>query len=322
MAEKAIRLSFGDKEKFRILCVSDIHGGVGYDEENTVRYLTDLLDKTDPDLVLMLGDIAGPGVIHIENAAQLREMLNGLTAPMVQRNIPFAHVFGNHDDNYGLPNSEAETVYESLPLCVSRNVGVTTGDSDYMLPIYDGEKIAFAVYGLDSHRGMDGYREQFGVSGEVALEFQNTAGFDVGERGTDASQVRWYYETSLALEKEQGAKVPALMVMHVPVQEMCWAAMNPEQCKFEGIQGEPASGQMLNSGLFRACMERGDVKAMCFGHDHENTFTVEFGGIVMAYDGYVSCHACHLKEQLGGRVFDICKNAPNEVHTAFVNAAQ
>lgn len=319
MADNAIRLDFNEKERFRILCVSDIHGGVGYDEENTVAYLSTLLDKTQPDLVLMLGDIAGPGVIHIENAEQLAVMLKGLTAPMVKRRIPFAHVFGNHDDNYGLPNREAEKVYESMPFCVSRSVAGTAGASDYMLPIYDGDKIAFAVYGLDSHRGMDGFREDYDVESGVEITFRETSGFDVGERGTDSSQVRWYCETSEKLEKEQGGKVPALMVMHVPVQEFCWAAMNPEQCKVEGIMGEPVSGQMINSGLFRACMERGDVKAMCFGHDHENTITAEFGGITMAYDGYVSCHACHLKPQLGGRVFDVYRQAPGQVHTAFVN---
>jgi hypothetical protein len=61
--------------------VSDIHGGVGYDEMRTVRAMQALVDHTKPHLVLLGGDIAGPGMIHIETAQQLREMLDGMTSP-------------------------------------------------------------------------------------------------------------------------------------------------------------------------------------------------------------------------------------------------
>ena len=98
-------LRFGEDGKFRILMVSDIHGGVGYDEMRTVRAMQALVDHAKPHLVLLGGDIAGPGTIHVSNESELRELLDGLVAPMEQAGIPWAHVYGNHDDNFGLPDA-------------------------------------------------------------------------------------------------------------------------------------------------------------------------------------------------------------------------
>ena len=103
-------LRFGEDGKFRILMVSDIHGGVGYDELRTVRAMQALVDHTKPHLVLLGGDIAGPGSIHVSNREELRQLLDGLVAPMEQAGIPWAHVYGNHDDNFGLHNADQEPV--------------------------------------------------------------------------------------------------------------------------------------------------------------------------------------------------------------------
>ena len=318
---KKIKIAFSEKEKFRILCVSDIHGGKGYDKEYTVKNLTSLLDKTNPDLVLFLGDIAGPGYIHIENAEQLTEMLDGLTKPLEDRKIPWGHVFGNHDDNYGLENKNSQKIYESYPHCVSHHVDGISGSSNYIIPIFDekGEKILFNVYAFDSHAGSDGFREDYSLT-QYKTELTNRGGIDSGERGLDFNQVKWYYDTSVSLEEKEGKKVPSMAVMHVPVQELAWCSLNPSESNYTGYQGEPVSCQYLNSGFFRACTERGDMKAMCFGHDHEINCSAEFCGIILSYDGYLSRHASHTKETFGGRIFDIDKSNPNDVKTEFIGA--
>ena len=131
-------LRFDADGKFRVLMVSDIHGGVGYDEMRTVRAMQALVDCTKPHLVLLGGDIAGPGTIHISNKEELKVLLDGLVAPMEQAGIPWAHVYGNHDDNFGLPDSEAQTVYERYPYCVSKTSPAdVSGVSNYVLPVWD-----------------------------------------------------------------------------------------------------------------------------------------------------------------------------------------
>ena len=70
-----VPLKFNENGKYKILMISDIHGGVGFAAKKTVAAIQALLDVHKPDLVLLGGDIAGPGYIHIENQEQLKEML-------------------------------------------------------------------------------------------------------------------------------------------------------------------------------------------------------------------------------------------------------
>ena len=315
-----IPLKFKDG-RFRILCVSDMHGGIGYDEKHTVRDLEKLVDYTRPGLVLMLGDNAGPGKIHVENTAQLREMLDGLASPMESRGIPWAHVYGNHDDNFGVDNKQAQSVYEAYPHCVSKaGDDSLPGCGNYVLPVYDGqgENILFAVYGLDSHRGDDEFKQRYGLAPETETVLPERGKIDSSERGIDFCHVRFYTRLSRELKEKAGKTVPALMVMHVPVQEFAFAAKNPEICRFGGEKGEEISCQCLNAGLVRACLENGDVKEMCFGHDHENTCEATYCGIRFAYDGHLSYHASHNKKTRGGRIYEISESNPAEIKTEFI----
>lgn len=298
---------------FRVLCVSDIHGGVGYDAENTAADLSALVEGLKPDLVMLLGDIAGPGMIHISNADELKAMLDSLCAPLEKAGIPWAHVFGNHDDNYGLDNSEAEKVYESYAHCVSKaGPAVLGGTGNYVLPVCGRNgKPLFAVYGLDSHRDTE-------KTFEHSDTLKNAPGGS--ERGIDTEQVKWYCSVSDRLREISGAPVPALMTFHVPLPEALFMSENAEQCGMTGFCEEEVSCPQINPGLFRAALSQGDIKAFCTGHDHVNTFEGTYCGIKLCSDGYLSYHACHDKRMRGGRIFDIDENNPSAVKTEFVRA--
>ncbi|MBQ4350642.1 MAG: metallophosphoesterase family protein [Clostridia bacterium] len=318
-----IPLRFREDGSFRVLMVSDIHGGVGYNKTKTVAALDGLIEAEDPDLVVFGGDTAGPGVIHISNVPELREMLDGLAAPMEERGIPWCHVFGNHDDNYGLPNEEAETVYESFPHCVSTaGPEEISGVGNYVLPVYsaDGEKLLLNLFALDSHSGMREWAERWGVDPK-----RKVLPSDVGDRGdydtVNVDQVLWYYTTSRAIEAEQGRKIPAVLFTHIPLPEMHEASKHRRDVKLRGIHWEDVACTSLNSGLFRACLERGDVRGIFFGHDHENDFEVEYMGIRMAYDASLSYHACQINELRGGRVIDFHASDPAAFTTRTVKIA-
>lgn len=317
------KLKFDGEGKFRILCISDIHGGIGYNKKMTSLYLTNLLNKTSPDLVLMLGDIAGPGKIHIENTKQLKEMLTSFTDPLTERGIPWAHVFGNHDDNFGVTNTQAQRVYEAFPLCLSKaGPSDVSGVGNYSLTVFghDGNTPKFNVYGFDSHGSSGALCETYGLKTYDPLSCD---GADMCERGTDFSQVMWYFNESKRLEKEQGTVLPALAVMHVPLFEMGLASLAPEKYGLKGCFEEEVNCQAVNSGLFRASLERGDIKHYCFGHDHNNNFTLTYCGISLSFDGYLSCHACHKVNQLGGRLYELTENFDGTVSVKhdFVNAS-
>ncbi|MBQ8642086.1 MAG: metallophosphoesterase [Clostridia bacterium] len=224
---------------------------------------------------------------------------------MENAEIPWAHVFGNHDDNYGVPNAEAETVYESFPHCVSQaGPEDVDGTGNYVLPVYDGDTVRFNLFALDSHSGMSEFRRDYALPEDTKF-LSPRSGAASGYDTVHFNQIMWYWQTSCAMEKENGAKIPALMFMHIPLPEHALAAMYRDECRFEGTQLEDVACTSLNSGLFSACLQRGDVKGIFCGHDHVNDFTATYCGIMLGYDGFLSYHACHRNEIRGGRIFDL-----------------
>jgi len=313
-------LRFDEDGKFRILMVSDIHGGVGYDEMRTVRAMQALVDHTAPHLVLLGGDIAGPGSIHVANQEELKTLLDGLVSPMEQAGILWAHVYGNHDDNFGLCNADQQPVYERYPNCLSKHspAGVS-GVSNYVLPVWDkeGKTILFNVFGLDTHHGMPEFRKEFGMA-EGVQPIEPTGLENEDESPLRFDQVNWYYQTSRAMEDYAGHKIPALMYMHFPLPEHRMVAMHREECGFEGTQMSPICCSKLNSGLFSACLQRGDVKAIFCGHDHKNDFSGVYCGVRLGFDGYLSYCACHVEALRGGRLFEISADSPDVIETKMV----
>jgi len=315
-----IPLRFKADGSYKILMISDIHGGAGYDKENTVPAIQALIDNVRPDLVLLGGDTAGPGYIHIENKEQLKEMLDSMVSPMENAGIPWAHVYGNHDDNYGLDNKDHQPVYESFPHCVSKaGPEELWGCGNYVLPIYDekGEKILFNVFGFDSHGGMKAFKRDFGLPDET--DFYACGNGENGNGDTIRfNQLMWYWNVSEEMEKLNGAKIPALAYMHIPLPEHDLVTRYRDRSKFEGNQLQDVSCTPMNSGAFSTFIQRGDIKAIVCGHDHENDFSAKYCGITLAFDGFLSYHACHNENIRGGRVFELNAENPAEFKTYMV----
>jgi DNA repair exonuclease SbcCD nuclease subunit len=56
-----------------------------------MKFIGTILDVEKPDLVVLTGD-----QLH-HNISDSQTALNKVVAPIIQRRIPFAAVFGNHD---------------------------------------------------------------------------------------------------------------------------------------------------------------------------------------------------------------------------------
>ncbi|MBR0143102.1 MAG: metallophosphoesterase [Clostridia bacterium] len=310
-------LSFRPDGSFRILMVSDVHAGKGYRAADTIRALDALVENTDPDLVFLAGDVCGPGVIHAETPEEVREVLDGLSSPMEKRGIHWAHVFGNHDDNYGVAKEIQEEIYESYPHCLSEaGPADVPGVGNYALPIRDekGERILWNLYALDSHDGIGGFRSLCGLREEQPFLARNNQWGDP----IYFEQILWYWETSKKLEKEEGRKVPSLMFMHVPLPEHDLVTEHKDQSRFSGHHTEDVCCAPVNAGLFAACLQRGDVKGIYAGHDHKNDFDAEYLGVRLGYDGFLSYHACHDQEIRGGRLFELRSDDLSSFRTRMV----
>jgi len=311
-------LRCNEQGKFRVLFLSDLHGGYGQSEQ-LAQAIEAMVDYTKPDLVMLNGDTAGCGPIHVETAEQVREMLKIDTEPMEKRGIPWAHTFGNHDDNYGMSREEQEPIYESFPLCVSKHgEEQMAGVANYCLPIlaHDSEKIVFNVWAFDSHDNVTLLAKRLGLPEDMKIIMRKMRAGSTGYDTVRFEQLMWYYNTSKQLEAYNKSKIPGLMLMHIAIPEHDMVADNRVECGYEGEQYEDCAFTCLNSGLFSACLERGDVKMILAGHDHYNDFIGEYCGIQLGYVGSVTYDGYQRDDLRGARIVDINENG--EIKTQMI----
>ena len=79
-----------------------------------------------------------------------------------------------------------------------------------------------------------------------------------------------------------------------------------------GEKREAVCCSELNSGLFMACLERGDVKGIFCGHEHMNAYHGKYCGITLGYDSCVGYDMSAHDDVRGGRVIDISREGTVE----------
>ena len=127
-------LRFGTDGKFKILQLSDFQENLSYDPRS-LDGLCRILDAEYPDLVILGGDNCDGH--KLKNGDELRAYLDIFAAPMEERRIPWAHVFGNHDHDLPMDDTEQTQIYESYGYCVSKHtegIGGTTNFA-FLLPL-------------------------------------------------------------------------------------------------------------------------------------------------------------------------------------------
>lgn len=316
MCDTKKTLRFREDGSFHILMITDLHGGEKYYRPQK-KALHILLEETKPDLVILGGDTVVPGMFWARECREntLRDLLTYTLEELEKRNIPWAHVYGNHDGESPFartPEAQREAllmqqkVYESFPCCISKQGDLTLhGLSNYTLKVLrsDKDEAGYYLYAMDSLC----HEEDLSVAcgrGIGNLRLPNN--LIPGQNGDSIplpDQVAWYYETSRVLEQQDGKKVPALMWMHNPLPEMRLLAENKEECGVTGRQGEGIGCSVMNTGLFMACLQRGDVRGIFCGHDHLNDFCGNLFGITMGYAGalYDMRRDRDIEDNRGGR---------------------
>ncbi|MBW3079133.1 metallophosphoesterase [Bifidobacterium simiiventris] len=133
------RLQFHNSGKFRVLQLADIQDGPKVSKD-TIALIAAALDAARPDVVVFTGNqIAGydtafsatfrkrhwtpakPG--HGDRLDETMMAVRGEIAaflkPLVDRGIPFAVTYGNHDFQCGLSNEELDAIYREFPGCLN-----------------------------------------------------------------------------------------------------------------------------------------------------------------------------------------------------------
>lgn len=274
-------LKFNKDKKFKIVQFTDVH----FQPENpksdiALERMNEVLDAEKPDLVIFTGDAiyAKPGL----------EAMRKVLEPTVSHKIPFAVTFGNHDDEQGASRAELYDLLKTIPYNLTASENGLSGVTNYILPVKsaDGTNDAAALYCMDSHS----YSSVKGIGG-----------YDFIKR----DQIDWYSKKSAAYKAKNGdTPLPALAFFHIPVPEYNEASAS-EGAIFMGIRKEKACSPELNSGLFTAMKQAGDVMGIFVGHDHDNDYAVYWKGILLCYGRYTGGDTVYNNLSNGARVIEL-----------------
>ena len=180
-------------------------------------------------------------------------------------------------------------VAESLPYSLTADeVPEISGVGNYALTVRssDGKKDAFVLYCIDSNT----YSTIKGVKG-----------YDYIKR----DQIDWYCKKSAEFTRNNGGEpVPSLAFFHIALPEFNQAASD-ENAQLYGIRREKACAPALNSGLFTAIKENGDVMGIFVGHDHDDDYAVCWHDVLLAYGRFTGGPTEYIHIPNGARVIEL-----------------
>jgi hypothetical protein len=289
-AQSNRQLKFNPNGEFKIVQFTDTHIDL-IDGDNLRAYdvILEVIEVEKPDLVVLTGDI-----VSQDNP---QEAFKRLAAGFEKAKVPWAIVFGNHESEHNLSRKHLSEFLPKLPFCLNSTMDTTIGFSTFALPVYDSSnKPGAVVYCLDSN---------------INSTLQSVVG---GYGWFTASQINWYRKESNQFSIKNNKKpLPAVAFFHIPLPEYTKVA-NQGQGTFFGGKREVVCCPEINTGMFAAMLEAGDVMGTFVGHDHTNDYIGLYYNIALAY-GRVSKQMKDPSDPLpGGRVI-VLKQGKHEFNT-------
>lgn len=265
-------MRFGDDGKFKIVVFADTQDD-DTPQRKMIQFMGQALDREQPDLVVFTGDN-----VHVTTEQKFLKGATALLQPLIERDIPYAYTFGNHDAEY-ISKQYMHSVYMTLGRCLTYNADDSIyGYGNCSIPIYasSGSGIAFNLWIIDSNM------------------YASSGGYD----NVHQDQLDWFTRTDQALEAQEGHKVKSLVFQHICLPEIynCLSkagifyngatnTYNKTKYKLElnsnasGYLGEFPCPPDTNSNEFTTLKNRGDVIGVVTGHDHANSFVGSYNGI-------------------------------------------
>ncbi|GLE09058.1 hypothetical protein PINS_up020624 [Pythium insidiosum] len=268
---------------FKVLQLADLHytgnsskdcrdspAGMPNCNENVMTgFVNQLLDIERPDFVVFSGDN-----VETFSSSLRRVAMDAATAGVEARKIPYAMIFGNHDDENGFSREEIVKIAMSKPYSYTqRGPTEVDGVGNYEIGVQaprDGPwgakgKEVFRMYFLDSHAYPDKSKYPLVTS---TYDWVKT------------SQIKYYRQLS-ALHRSQNNLVPSVMFFHIPLIEYASNAKS----RVRGAQNEGVASSKVNTNLFSTLVDLNEVKATFVGHDHVNEYCYLREGIQLCYGG-------------------------------------
>lgn len=258
----------GHDGRFKILQISDMHLSTGLGlcrdefpptkhcdaDVRTIDFVSESLDIEKPDLVILSGD-----QVNGETSPDSQTALFKMADLFVTKKIPYAMIFGNHDDEGSMSRAALMELAEGLPYSLSEHGPATIdGVGNYVIEVLargTSHHSALTIYMLDTH--------------SYSPDESRFKGYD----WIKPSQINWFREAAQSLETSPAHKEYAhhhldMVFIHIPLPEY----RNKEKMiPGSGEWREPPTAPSFNSGFKDALIEQGIFAVSC-GHDHVNDY--------------------------------------------------
>ncbi|KAL9232605.1 hypothetical protein vseg_007699 [Gypsophila vaccaria] len=268
---------------FRIVLFADLHFGEdawtswgALQDVQSMHVMSFILDHEKPDLVVYLGDVITANNIATANASEYWDMA---LSPTKERGIPWATVFGNHDDapfqwpfdwfsasNIPPLNCPSTT---SMPDCSFK------GTTRLELMNYEIDRNMLSVSEKGPRQlwpGVSNYilnisSPHHSKTPIAYLYFLDSGGGSYPEVISNA-QAKWFSRTSQEINPD--ARVPEIIFWHIPsraYQTVAPSGMISKPC-VGSINKESVAPQEAEFGIMEALEARPSVQAVFVGHNH------------------------------------------------------
>lgn len=300
-------------ETFKIMQIADVQEGAKVSPD-TIALISKALDMEQPDLVVYSGDQIWGKTSFNGSKQTVERVLREITKPVTDRKIPFTICFGNHDRQVGVSNKEQFEIYKKIDGFIGEDTSGIDGCANHYIEINKNGKTEFLLYLIDSHTSLK-----------------------IGYDNVHQNQIEWYKTVRDEYEKKNGSVIPSVVIQHIPVPEVMellsevkkstknavqgfrnhkgkWYVLNENKINKNGFMKESPADPMENSGEFSAMAEKGDVRGIYFGHDHNNSFNGKVQGIDLGYTQGAGFHVYGPGLDRGVRIINLKTNGEYDTY--------
>jgi hypothetical protein len=282
-------LRFNQDGEFKIVQFTDTHLQNSV-SELVLQLIDEIIEAERPDLVVITGDII------VQDSVD--NLVSGLAAIFKGKEVYWAVVFGNHDCEKGPNRKMLSRMYCSLPYNLNSSTGGIKGVTNFILPIAGEKSKRQALLFFFDSNAYNPLKD--GVKGSYGW--------------IDFSQIQWYRNRSaFYTRKNNGTPLPSLSFFHIPLPEyeILW---ENDSASCIGSKHEEISCPPVNSGMYTAMLECGDIFGMFVGHDHINDYIGILNGIALAYGRFSGANNTYGHLTPGARVI-VLKEGRREFDT-------
>ncbi|XP_010056629.2 probable inactive purple acid phosphatase 16 [Eucalyptus grandis] len=270
---------------FKIALFADLHFGENAwtdwgprQDVNSVKVMSTVLDDEAPDFVVYLGDVITANNIPIANASSYWDQA---LSPTRSRGIPYASIFGNHDDApFVWPLEWFSAPGIPLVQCPVANSSFS-GDCSFrgtqrlqlMKNDVEQNALSYSSEGpKDLWPSISNYVLQISPTDNpqsplAYLYFLDSGGGSYPEVISNA-QSEWFKNQSLQIN--QDSRVPELIFWHIPSKayEKVAPWIGVRRPCVGSINMETVASQEAETGIMEILQNRPSVKAVFVGHNH------------------------------------------------------